>query len=897
MNGTPHNRALHLLVCLLALLATASVYGFYKSGEASSNGSNIVYVSGEDASGKPTSSEYYATGGEAFEMRFDDALLVCESGSLRHGTKLSVSGIDRSLPPLGAGMVNVTSGHAGYRFLPHGEHFRKAAGIQIGYDEAKLPKGFSHKDIYTYYYDEGMKVWKRLQRDSVSDGTVYSRTTHFTDMINAVVSHPEMPEGQAFTPTGLKELKAASPSAGVTMAEVSAGNSQGELTARYPIELPQGRGGMQPNLAIGYSSGGGDGLLGVGWDMHTSAISVDSRWGAPRYDSQYETESYVIDGNSQLSHTAYSYDPAGNITQAVSSYPWLPNQTFTENFAYDSTNQLVSAANPQTYALSVTYGDCGKIQQYGLSQTDLASNTTTSQTRYYSYGSLNEGQTAFAPNSINYADGTNVNEQYGIGGSLQRRETTAPGNQPNEELYRFGADGNLRLYSYDRLFYSLYGYDCGTTRTYKYSMDLSPNWVNGRLESVNFNLHNAMFYPNSYLNFNNDGYYTKHYYNGMERIASRLGDNNLSLATHNPELQDRKWQLDSNIRSNIVDITGYDFLPVGEEQDPDDPKPVFELPQVGITGLQPIGSGDIFYYHPNHLGSTCYVTDENASVQQGFLYAPFGEITNEHNSGWQNGTLPKYSFNVKELDEETGMYYYEARYMAPPTFISRDPHFELYSTFSPYTYCYNNPVKYIDPTGKDGLVVVDEENKTITIKVNIILHTKRLGTAILSQAAKDYKKAIMDKWGKDENGNPWTIQHNEESYTVNFDVNVSVDQNSYKAKNRNYNGMNNYIEVVSAGYRSKVHNCNSGIWALPTSAHNSAPHEFGHLLGLKDRYSEYKTKSGYRSSMPHQGWEANIMAEYGGITEQKTLKGFLITCKKIKKTRMELNGSLAIYLF
>ncbi len=354
---------------------------------------------------------------------------------------------------------------------------------------------------------------------------------------------------------------------------------------------------------------------------------------------------------------------------------------------------------PQTYALSVTYGDWGKIQEYGLQQTDLASNTTTSQTRTYSYGSLNEGQTTFAPNNISYADGTNVNEQYGIGGSLQRRETNIPGNQPNEELYRFGTDGNLRLYSYDRLFYSLYGYDGGTTRTYKYSFDLNPNWVNGRLESVNFNLHNAMFYPNAYINFNNNGYYTKHYYNGMERIASRLGDNNLSLATHDPELQDRKWQLDSNIRRNIVDITGYEFLPVGEEQDPDDPKPIYELPVIGISNLLPSADG-IYYYHPNHLGSTCYVTDENAIVQQGFLYAPFGEITNEHNSSFGNGVIPKYSFNAKELDEETGMYYYEARYMAPPVFISRDPLFEKYPTFTPYAYCANNPVKYVDPDGK-----------------------------------------------------------------------------------------------------------------------------------------------------------------------------------------------------
>jgi RHS repeat-associated protein len=83
------------------------------------------------------------------------------------------------------------------------------------------------------------------------------------------------------------------------------------------------------------------------------------------------------------------------------------------------------------------------------------------------------------------------------------------------------------------------------------------------------------------------------------------------------------------------------------------------------------------------------------------LYAPFGEITNEHNSSFGNGVIPKYSFNAKELDEETGMYYYEARYMAPPVFISRDPLFEKYPTISPYTYCANNPVKYVDPTGEE----------------------------------------------------------------------------------------------------------------------------------------------------------------------------------------------------
>jgi len=109
----------------------------------------------------------------------------------------------------------------------------------------------------------------------------------------------------------------------------------------------------------------------------------------------------------------------------------------------------------------------------------------------------------------------------------------------------------------------------------------------------------------------------------------------------------------------------------------------------------------LFFYHPDHLGSTGMVTDNSSNITQGFLYAPFGEIITEFNPSWESGRIPKYSFNAKELDEENGMYYYSARYYAPPTFISRDPLFEKYPSISPYTYCANNPMLFVDPTGRD----------------------------------------------------------------------------------------------------------------------------------------------------------------------------------------------------
>ena len=77
-----------------------------------------------------------------------------------------------------------------------------------------------------------------------------------------------------------------------------------------------------------------------------------------------------------------------------------------------------------------------------------------------------------------------------------------------------------------------------------------------------------------------------------------------------------------------------------------------------------------------------FTTDCGGFVTQGFLYAPFGEIVAEYQGIAPNSALPKYAFNAKELDEETGMYYYEARYYNPPVFTSRDAMFEKQMRFS-----------------------------------------------------------------------------------------------------------------------------------------------------------------------------------------------------------------------
>ncbi len=128
-------------------------------------------------------------------------------------------------------------------------------------------------------------------------------------------------------------------------------------------------------------------------------------------------------------------------------------------------------------------------------------------------------------------------------------------------------------------------------------------------------------------------------------------------------------------------------------EDPDDVQPGY-----GYVPADTANHEDIFYYHSDHLGSTSYITDAKANVAQFDAYLPYGELLVDEHSSTEE--MP-YKFNGKELDEETGLYYYGARYMNPRTSLwyGVDPLAEKYPSVGAYVYCVGNPIKYIDPSG------------------------------------------------------------------------------------------------------------------------------------------------------------------------------------------------------
>jgi RHS repeat-associated protein len=113
-----------------------------------------------------------------------------------------------------------------------------------------------------------------------------------------------------------------------------------------------------------------------------------------------------------------------------------------------------------------------------------------------------------------------------------------------------------------------------------------------------------------------------------------------------------------------------------------------------------IKSGETFYFHKDHLGSSTLMTDADGSMVEASDYLPFG---GQRGDGI---VLSNYGFTDQERDPESGLYNYNARLYDPAiaVFITADtivPDPGGSQAFNRYAYCINNPLIYVDPSGHD----------------------------------------------------------------------------------------------------------------------------------------------------------------------------------------------------
>lgn len=317
----------------------------------------------------------------------EGAKLIINDSALITDKEISITKLRSvDIAPLGSGMVNVTKGGSAYRFLPDGTTFKKPVQIALEYDENLLPKGHSANEIKTFYFNTNSKKWIAIERDSIDkqNKSILSSTTHFTDYVNGIIQTPESPETDGFTPTMMSDIKAVDPSSEMTLITPPQVSQKGEANVSYPIKIPAGRNGLQPQLAIQYSSDGGNGWLGEGWGFSSPSISIDTKWGTPTFDSVNESEIYMLNGEQLMYPKLNGRD-------------WMPNRHYDVNAAPTgtfSTQNINRSAN--LHFTPRKQGGFTNIERIGNSTSNYVWKVINTDGSVFWYG----GKNVVNPNSV-----------------------------------------------------------------------------------------------------------------------------------------------------------------------------------------------------------------------------------------------------------------------------------------------------------------------------------------------------------------------------------------------------------------------------------------------------------------------------------------------------------------
>ena len=118
----------------------------------------------------------------------------------------------------------------------------------------------------------------------------------------------------------------------------------------------------------------------------------------------------------------------------------------------------------------------------------------------------------------------------------------------------------------------------------------------------------------------------------------------------------------------------------------------------------PLNANLIRYQYTNHLGSATLETDQDGSVISYEEYHPYGTSAYRSSKSGVDLSLKRYRFSGKERDDETGLYYFGARFYAAwlGRWTSSDPA-GFVSGFNLFRYCSNNPIMFHDPNGMNDV--------------------------------------------------------------------------------------------------------------------------------------------------------------------------------------------------
>ena len=262
------------------------------------------------------------------------------------------------------------------------------------------------------------------------------------------------------------------------------------------------------------------------------------------------------------------------------------------------------------------------------------------------------------------------------------------------------------------------------------------------------------------------------------------------------------------------------------------------------------------YYDRDHLGNIRQVTEADGTstgnVIQTMNYYPFGA---EFCDGTANSSVQPYKYNGKEFDVMHGLntYDYGARQYNPVTahWDRVDPLAEKYYGISPYAYCGNNPIRFIDPDGRDGMLTGTGTKEDPYIITAIYFYQNgSLGNEQIEglNSAIDSYNSLGGKYGikiKNEDGTTSYIKYNLSAVGVD-DIERSRSETGFETASGEYRYYGNKVgtnpdggDEFGSGNNNRIdfniENIKNGIcdYGMSPKELNKgiAIHEIGHNLG------------------------------------------------------------------
>jgi len=475
-------------------------------------------------------------------------------------------------------------------------------------------------------------------------------------------------------------LKSTSPDTGVA---VYAYDEAGNLTNKTDAK----------GIAVGYAYDLLNRLTNVGFPESSQNIGYT-----------YDTGTYGMGRRAGMTDpsgsTTFGYDSRGRLVQKTCT---LDGHTYSTDRTFTPGSRVISTTYPSDRTVDYTRNSIGKIS--GVSTTNNGTTTTLINNLLYLPFGPASGMSMGAGNGV-----TNVFDE------LYRTIVTNPGAQ-TKRTYTYDTNSNLTSINVTN--------DVSKDKTFTYDALNRLISANGSYGTINYTYDNV---GNRITKVTNDDTETYTYIAGTNRLQEITGpvaytydaNGNITgignkVLTYNQNnrlvlLEENSTILGEHVynglgqrviktANGVTTIFLYDFDGNLIAESLADGTIISEYLYMGTSRLARVdaGSGEIYYFHNDHLGTPEIMTDASGNAVWEVEFKPFGEANVKSTSTVNNNfRLPGQIF-----DEESGLHYNYFRDYHPEIgrYVEADP-IGLKGGINLYVYANNNPVNMMDPRGE-----------------------------------------------------------------------------------------------------------------------------------------------------------------------------------------------------